>query len=85
MSRKKELLTLMNIDVSWLDDDVIGENILSFEDLKSYKLALAIDFHICAICVFPDFAGPNITIPLLYHSGKILINFAALLFEELTK
>ena len=34
MSRKKELLTLMNIDVSWLNDDVIGKNILSFEDLK---------------------------------------------------
>ena len=32
MSRKKELLTLMNIDVSWLNDDVIEKNVLSFED-----------------------------------------------------
>jgi DNA polymerase len=34
MSRKKELLALMNIDVSWLNDDVVEKNISSLEDLK---------------------------------------------------
>ncbi len=30
MSRKKELLTLMNIDVSWLNDDVIEKKYIKF-------------------------------------------------------
>ena len=35
MSRKKELLTLMNIDVSWLHDDITkNQGELSYEDLK---------------------------------------------------
>jgi hypothetical protein len=36
MSRKKELLTLMNIDVSWLEDNISRINgQTSLDDLKS--------------------------------------------------